>query len=159
MVKRKGIMFGAACAALAVGCGVLASLGDKDYNAEYNPEQLKLDYALLNGTSAYIQQYQEKTPKDAFEYIQKTLSVVKKNKAFMEKAGKLESEVQRASSEIGNLENPEVYRPVLKNINGKIKKMYNNNPAKESVFSLAGTVIIGFISASLSLYGFSKRKE
>ena len=110
---------------------------------------------LLKGTAGYVKKY-EGNPKEALDYIQRTLKIVENAKFQPEIIGGLEKEVSIAIEQIGG--SPTVYRPVLDNLSEKFEnasfvKMKENS-------SLFWGIIGGLSSALLISIGLmSKRKD
>ena len=123
MAKKLGISY------IVVGgfCSLASVINLSNYTiGEAGPE-----VDLLRGTSAYVQQYQGETPKDALEYAQRTLAIVGRNDAFSEDANKLEKELQKISTQIGEFKTPSVYQPVLKNVGEKIDDVLGDKARSE----------------------------
>ena len=140
MAKKLGISY------IVVGgfCSLASVINLSNYTiGEAGPE-----VDLLRGTSAYVQQYQGETPKDALEYAQRTLAIVGRNDAFSEDASKLEKELQEISTQIGEFKTPGVYQPVLKNIGEKIEDVLNDKARSE--VHLFG----GIMTGTLALWSF-----
>ena len=115
---------------------------------------------LLRGTSAYLQSYQGETPKDALDYAQRTLAIVRKNEAFGEDAGKLEKELQEISTQIRESKTQSVYQPVLENIGEKIDDVLNDKArsAGSLPFGIA-TGALALLNFGLSAHSFCRKEE
>ena len=143
--------------------GGICSLASVLLFSNYTTKEAGFEVDLLRGTSAYVQQYQGETPKDALEYAQRTLAIVGRNDAFSEDANKLEKELQKISTQIGEFKTPSVYQPVLKNVGEKIDDVLDDRDDKARI---KGGLLMGIACIPLALLNFgvatyhlSRRKD
>lgn len=136
-------------AGVGIICAMTSLLTFRDYVATRKPI-MELD--LLRGASAYVQQYNGESPKEALEYAQKTLAIAGKNKSFKPYAEMLEARVAEISSQIGESSTPDVYRPVLRNISAEIAGVVQDEEARLRRFLPIG-VITGI--GALSILGMN----
>jgi hypothetical protein len=128
--------------------GGLCTLASVFNFSDYATKEAGLEVDLLRGTSAYVQQHQGETPKDALEYAQRTLAIVGKNDAFSEDVSKLEKELQEISIQIGESKTPSVYQPVLKNVGEKIDDILDDK-ARKGV-----SLLLGIVTGATALLNF-----
>ena len=105
---------------VSLALGILAGVGsivsfDKYLNKALDTHETE----LLKGTAGYVQKY-EGDPKEALDYVQRTLKIVEQAKFQPDKISDLEKEVSIAIKQIG--ESPTVYRPVLDSISKKLEE-------------------------------------
>jgi len=141
-----------------IAVGGICTLASVLNFSSYTKKEAGLEVDLLRGTSDYLQQYQGETPKDAFEYAQRTFAIVGRNDAFSKDVNKLERELQEISTQIEESETKtssfyqpiSVYQPILKNIGEKIDGILDDKERSKSHLLLGG--VMGFFA--LSNFGF-----
>jgi hypothetical protein len=140
--------------------GGICTLASVLHFSNYATKEAGPEVDLLRGTSAYVQQYQGETPKDALEYAQRTLAIVGRNDAFSEDASKLEKELQEISTQIGESKTPSVYQPVLKNIGEKIDDVLDDKARdKGSLPWGVGMGALALLNFGLGAYNLGRRED
>lgn len=139
---------GKAFGIFSVVAGAICTLGSILHFTDYATKQKGYEVDLLRGSSALVQKYEGSSPKEPLAYLQRTIETVKQNTVFQESVGELEKEVQEVSTQIGESNNPMIYKPVLKNIGDNIDAILKEKAAD------SGDVTWGIGLASLALINF-----
>ena len=133
------ITFGASAVCIGVSAAFLS---------EYKSGHTGPDVDLLRATSAYLKQDHIETPKVVLEDAKNSLAIAGRNEVFREDVIDLGERVQKINDEIGDSENPDVYRPVLDSVAGQIDGILFQKARKQSYLCISAVVglagLVGF---------------
>ena len=99
---------------------------------------------LLRGTAEYIRQYEGETPRQALDFVSRTLEITRQFQP--EQIGALEIEVFEINSQIGETSSPRIYKPVLVGISERIE-----DASEKRDNGIGGLFMVGAVSSLLSL--------
>ncbi|MEK6858448.1 MAG: hypothetical protein AABX53_00880 [Nanoarchaeota archaeon] len=117
------------------------------------------EMGLLRSASTYIRQYDGQNPREALDYIQRTLQVIAKKNPEIQEISELEKGLSQVNEEIGTSQNRMVYQPVLKSIGDKMRDASEKNSRN------SWTLWAGILNGAASLtyltnpYNWRRKKD
>ncbi|RME53340.1 hypothetical protein D6783_02155 [Candidatus Woesearchaeota archaeon] len=101
------------------------------FASDYVRREAGPEVEFLRAASAYLQEYQGETPKEAIDFTLRTLQLVEQNDAFKKDVSALEKELLEIRDQIGESRRPYIFRPVLDNVEEQIERMLKDKARPE----------------------------
>ena len=139
---------------LNIGIGIVYGLVSFSSFFGYFGKPVLQEKKALNNVAAYVQSYEGNNPSRALDSLQEELQITSLAHPDMKTFASLEKTVSGVNKDMKNIQNPIIYKPVLKNLGNLTKEAASQNG--RSNYDLGAGIGLGIASSILLGMGITE---